>query len=338
MISISFPIHNNDSTSVEDVLNNPASMVKGAWISAGIFVLLSFISFIFQFKRHLSVDIDPSQDLKIKRRRLNLALIGMIPAYSITGFLSMFFLEISLELELVRSLYESVVLISFMYLLINLMGGHDASVRLLAGLPQDKYFNAPPCCCCFCCICPEVFIHENTFQKLRYGIIQYAIIRPITIIIALPLYYKGLYIQGDASAMDSYPYLRVFEVILLFIALYCLFILWKSTRKPLSIFQTGMKFLAIKLIVFLTAVQTVVITVIVQANAIKEDPALNSETKGELWNNWLICFETFLISFIFLKGFPISDYSQSISLETEETTKDTFLSPSDKVPLSRNNL
>jgi len=261
----------------------------------------------------------------------------MIPIYSLTAFFSMVFLQASIEFELVRSIYEAVVLGSFLILLMNLMGGQDGAVALLTGLPSDMYFNAPPLCCCCCCFCPEVFITKRTWRRMQLGIMQYSVVRPVTVLIALPLYYTGHYVEGQVDKSDGYIYINIIQLVSLFTALYFLFVLWKATRKTLLVYQTGLKFLAIKLIVFLSTIQSLIITLLEKGNVIKADSYLNVESRGYLWANWLICFEMMLTAFIFLKGYPVTDYQQTVGFELTESSNATALVSNDKLETSGSN-
>lgn len=96
-----------------------------AWNSAGVMVCGTLILSLRQVYLHLTHWYMPEVQKYVVR------ILVMAPIYSIQSWLSLRFHESRLYMDSIRDLYEAFVIASFVYYLIELLGGQEALIQIL---------------------------------------------------------------------------------------------------------------------------------------------------------------------------------------------------------------
>jgi len=328
-------IHHHTIKQVVDGAERPLVF---AWSFAGILCFLSLISFFWQLHRHLnafepyrlyapkSVMSLPARSSQTPEgwreaaendrtayayKRHAILMILMIPIFSITSYLSMWLLRIAVILEFIRAVYESIILYVFLLIMANMLGGLKKAPAVLINLPRGNYLAVPPLACCCRPCCPHIKITPGWMSTIKVLVIQYCVIKPVTIGLAIIFYFAG---GEDPEAADSPPFiiLRLIGTVSVLVCAYGLFIFYKATHNVLAEYRTGLKFATVKAIVLLAAIQGIVVQLLIRAGSVKGTDYLTPEEQGEIWNNFLLTVEMFIISFMFAAAFPISDYKRGV--------------------------
>jgi hypothetical protein len=333
---------------VKQILEGAEKPLVFAWSFAGILCFLSLLSFLWQLHRHLnafqpytlyapkSVMSMPARSSQAPEgwkeavendrtayayKRHALLMIIMIPVFSITSYLSMFLLRIAVILEFVRAIYESIILYVFLLIMANMLGGMKKAPAVMINLPRGNYLAVPPLACCFRPCCPHIKVTPKWLKIIKVLVLQYAIVKPATICLALIFFFAG---GQDPESADQprFVALRLIGTVSVLVCAYGLFIFYKATHEVLAEYKTGLKFATIKAIVLLAAIQGVVIQGLINAGKVKGTDFLTPEEQGEIWNNFLLVVEMFVISFMFAAAFPLSDYKKGVVGIAEEQVEE----------------
>ena len=142
-------------------------------------------------------------------------------------------------------------------------------------------------------------------RRCSYGVFAYAIIRPMTTIIALICQLTGTYGYGEDSKTKSYIYLALINGVALVWAMYCLVLFYQAFKRDLARTRPLRKLLMIKFIVFLLFIQDIVFNALAQRGVLKpqQDWALSSYiTISMAVQDFTICLEMLLAAVAFHFG------------------------------------
>jgi hypothetical protein len=333
---------------IKQVVDGAEKPLVFAWSFAGILCFLSLVSFFWQLHRHLnafqpyklyapkSVMSMPARESAAPEgwreavqndrtayayKRHAILMILMIPIFSVTSYLSMWILRLAVVFEFIRAIYESVILYVFLLIMANMLGGLKKAPSVMINIPRGNYLAVPPLACCCRPCCPHIRITPRWLSTIKVLVIQYCIVKPVTIALALIFYFAG---GQDPESADQprFVILRLIGVVSVLLCAYGLFIFYKATHDILAEYRTGLKFAAVKAIVLLAAIQGVVIQGLINAGRVKGTDFLTPEEQGEIWNNFLLVVEMFIISFLFAAAFPLSDYKRGVIGVPEEQVEE----------------
>jgi hypothetical protein len=221
----------------------------------------------------------------------------MVPIYAVQSWLSLRFHHARIYIDAIRDLYEAFVIASFVYYLIELLGGEEAMVSIL----RQKAQRDPSLAC---------QLGDHTFPlslvlepwqlgvefmlQCKHGVLQYVVAKAGFTILTYIFQSLGMYGEGEFLWTSPYPYLAFFMNISVMYALYCLVKLFHAVqddlRHPINWHPLG-KFLCIKGVVFFTWWQGVLIFYL-KAHGIIDD--VGTWTGDEVANgliDYCICVE-----------------------------------------------
>jgi len=173
------------------------------WIVAGFFTIVAIITSAWLINKHLLFYTDK------REQRYIIRILFMVPIYAIISMASYLFWNESTPLLLIRDGYESTVLTSFFYLMLNYLS-HDPdeqrAIFLKNGLSREHDREAlrkgeAPSKWMF----PLGFVKWKPrdgllfLQIMKWGVLQYCVIRPTTTLAAVILNYMGLYCEDSWS-------------------------------------------------------------------------------------------------------------------------------------------
>ncbi|XP_063699065.1 transmembrane protein 184C [Culicoides brevitarsis] len=264
---------------------------------SGLFVILALPISFWHISQHIVHFTKPALQKHIIR------ILWMVPIYALNAWFGLLWPAHSIYMDSVRECYEAYVIYNFMKYLLNYLNLQMDLVANLEDKPQVKHFF--PLCCLPTWEMGREFVHN-----CKHGILQYAVVRPITTSIAFICEMNDVYGEGQFKFNVAYIYILFINNISQTLAMYCLVLFYKANRQELSPMKPLPKFLCIKAVIFFSFFQGVLIEFLVYFGFIsnvfgeddfdKTDPHLLS-TKLQ---NFLICIEMFLAAVAHHYSFP----------------------------------
>lgn len=263
-----------------------------SWSSvAAVFVVLALLSSFWEITNHLIYFNKPYLQKYIVR------ILWMVPIYSLNAWVAMTIPVLGVYLDIMRECYEAFVIYSFMKYLLNYLH-YDTSLQNYIDFKPGVKHLFP---LCFLKPCPggRLFL-----IRCRHGILQYTVIRPMTTFLAVISQFIGIYGEGNYNpfAFNTYPYLLLVNNISQITAMYCLVIFYTGYKRDLQPMSPLPKFLCIKLVVFFSFFQSVVISGLIELEYFKTImdslfPELTSDIAvARKLQDFLICIEMLFAS------------------------------------------
>ncbi|OQV15313.1 Transmembrane protein 184C [Hypsibius exemplaris] len=221
------------------------------WLVGGMFAFLSFPVSLQLILLHLLNYTKPRLQLHIIR------ILWMPPIYAMDAWLSLRFPEGAIYCDTLRELYEAYTIYNFMQYLMNYLQGEFDLVAKLDAKPEAQS-NILPVRWCL----PMWKPAKRFIFNCRLGVLQYTVIRVATTITAFICELCHVYGEGNWKFTSAYAYLAIVNNVSQTWALYCLVLFYEGMKeelKPVSAFQ---KFLCVKLVVFATFWQAIVISIV----------------------------------------------------------------------------
>ncbi|KAF7362162.1 hypothetical protein MVEN_00562300 [Mycena venus] len=244
------------------------------WIVAGFFTIVATITSFWLVNKHLVWYTNKREQRYIVR------LLFMVPLYATISLASYLWWNHSTPLLLIRDAYESTVLTAFFYLLLTYLSPKPEDQRAIfhkVGLSRAADAEAvakgeKPRKWMF----PLGFIKAKPadglyfLQMMKWGVLQYCVIRPTTTLAAVVLNYIGWYCDGSFNPQFGYVYITVIVSISVSIAMYCLIQLYMPIAVYLAPQKPLLKLFAIKAVVFLTFWQSTLLSCLSLFGLIKD--------------------------------------------------------------------
>lgn len=244
-------------------------------------------------------------------------IILMVPIYAVQSWLSLRFHHARIYIDTIRDLYEAFVIASFVYYLIELLGGEEAMVRLLRQKARDDPTLASH-------ISNHAFplslvlepweLGVEFMLQCKHGVLQYVVAKAGFTILTYIFQSLGMYGEGHFLWTSPYPYLAFFMNISVMYALYSLVKLFHAVqdelRYPINWHPLG-KFLCVKGVVFFTWWQGVLIFYL-KAHGVIDD--VGSWTGDEVANgliDYCICVEMVMFAIAHSFTFTYTEYLPS---------------------------
>uniref|UniRef100_A0A2P2PLF3 Protein LAZ1 n=1 Tax=Rhizophora mucronata TaxID=61149 RepID=A0A2P2PLF3_RHIMU len=282
-----------------------------ATLVAAAFVLITLSLSFFLLFEHLSAYKNPEE------QKFLIGVILMVPCYAIESFVSLVHPSISVDIEILRDCYESFAMYCFGRYLVACLGGEERTVEFMErqGRASSKspllehghekgivkhpfpmnYFLKP------------WKLGQGFYQVVKFGIVQYMIIKALTAILAVVLEAFGVYCEGEFKWGCGYPYMAVVLNFSQSWALYCLVQFYNVTKDELAHIKPLYKFLTFKSIVFLTWWQGVAIALFYSLGLFQSSIAQSLQLKSSV-QDFIICIEMGIASFVHLYVFPAKPY------------------------------
>jgi len=269
-----------------------------AWMIAGWATILSSLISLFLVFKHTQYYTRPNQ------QRCIIRIIWMVPAYTITSWLSFFFYREMIYLDLVRDCYESIVYLNFFVLLLQYLSDEAAG--------QDKHFKARkwesiafafPMC--------WIKFHPGRahfLQLLKYSVIQYAVLRPLFTAIACVVHYFGYLCPNSFSPKYFNLWFTVILCISVNIAFYALIMLYMTIADDMQSYDPFSKFFVVKLILFYPFYQYTVIAVAANFGLIHPTKYWTQANVVNGIQSLLICVEFIVFAIMLSRVFDYREY------------------------------
>lgn len=279
-------------------------------ILAGGLALLSILFSFYEILMHLTNFTKPYLQRYIIR------ILLMVPIYSLNAWLAMLVPATGLYLDSGREVYESFVIYSFMKYLLNFL-------QYETNLQQYIHLKPGPKQIFPFCLLPRCVGGKRFLTRCKHGILQYVVVRPFTSMIAFVSQLFNFYGEGNYNPFSgyAYPVLLLINNASQILAMYCLVIFYTGYRQELRPMKPLAKFFSIKLVVFFSFFQYVVILALLEVDAIEEIfkqifPDMNDKVAvARKLQELLICFDMLIAAIGHTFAFS---YKEFVENEMEE--------------------
>ncbi|KAF9108107.1 hypothetical protein BGX29_003303 [Mortierella sp. GBA35] len=192
------------------------------WALCGVFALIASVLTFRLLYKHAKNYTKPVEQRQIMR------ILLMIPIYAIISGLSYRFYKEAVYYEVIRDCYEAFVIHSFFMLLLTYLGDDNEARRAkITGSEREKLMF--PLNCFYYNPQSDMFLHY-----MKYGILQYVVIKPIATIAAVVLQYKDIYCPTSFSFAFGRVYITIINFISVTVAMYCLVIFYMNIKAEIQ--------------------------------------------------------------------------------------------------------
>lgn len=275
-------------------------------IIAGGLALLSVTLSFFEIIKHLTNFTKPYLQRYIIR------ILLMVPIYSLNAWIAMVVPATGLYLDSLREVYESFVIYSFMKYLLNFLQ-YETDLRQYIHLKPGPKQIFP------FCLLPQCVGGKRFLTRCKHGILQYVVVRPFTSLIAFISQLFNFYGEGNYNPISgyAYPVLLLINNASQILAMYCLVIFYTGYRQELRPMKPLAKFFSIKLVVFFSFFQYVVILALLEINCIEDAfktifPEMNDKVAiARKSQELLICLDMLIAAIGHLFAFSYKEFVES---------------------------
>jgi len=274
----------------------------------GFFSLVACAFSSFSIFQHLRNYTQPVHQRHIVR------ILVIVPVYAVYSWFALLFYPYQVYFSILRDCYESYALYQFFALCVSYAGGEEALAGHMSTL--DRLRLSIPLCCA------RVQPGARLLLWTRRLVLQYVIVKPIIGVISIILEAVGVLHEGSFQPDGGFLYLLIVNNTCLTMALYALVVFYRAAKHALTPYKPVLKFVCIKIVLFLTFWQGVLISVLGAAGVIPELWGMTSAEVAVCIQNAVICVEMAGVSILHLWAFPHDIYrvsSQSEAPLTHET-------------------
>lgn len=238
-------------------------------------------------------------------QRYIIRILLMVPIYSLNAWIAMILPQAGVYLDSLREMYESFVIYSFMKYLLNFLQ-YDTNLQQYIDYKPGPEQIFP------LCLLPNCVGGRAFMIRCKHGILQYVVIRPMTTMIAFISQLFNFYGEGNYNPLSgyTYPVLLLINNASQILAMYCLVIFYTGYHQELRPMRPLAKFFSIKLVVFFSFFQSVVISGMLEIPMVEEFarnlfPDLQDKVAiGRKLQEFLICFDMFIAAIGHIFAFP----------------------------------
>ncbi|CAL1582145.1 unnamed protein product [Knipowitschia caucasica] len=272
-----------------------------AWFIAGVFVFLTIPISLWGILQHLVHYTQPELQKPIIR------ILWMVPIYSLDSWLGLRYPSLAIYVDTCRECYEAYVIYNFLIFLLNFLSHQHPNLAMILEVQQQQP-HLPPLCCC-----PPWPMGEVLLFRCKLGVLQYTVVRPVTTVIALICQLCGVYDEANFSFRNAWSYLVIINNISQLFAMYCLVLLYRALKEELTPIRPVGKFLCVKLVVFVSFWQAVLIAILVKVGVISDKRTWDWESVEAVatgLQDFIICIEMFLAAIAHHYTFSYKPYVQ----------------------------
>ncbi|CEG35300.1 Predicted seven transmembrane receptor-rhodopsin family [Plasmopara halstedii] len=268
------------------------------WTIAGIFVAVSIISSTLLIRGHLNHFTQPIVQSKI------VGILWMVPIYATDSWLSLRFKNAALYLDLMRDSYEGYVIYLFLALMIAYIskGSNEEMIAILNTLPAVQHpwpvkkWVKP------------IGMGSNFLKHCKMATMQFVVLKPLMALVAIGLQFNHMYDQGNFSTTKGYVYISLVVNLSITYAFYYLVLFYMALCSQLAPYHPVPKFLCIKIVLFLSFWQSVVLAFLSRFEIIHQLGSWSVENVTTGIQNLLICFEMSFVAIAHHRAFPYEPY------------------------------
>ncbi|XP_057806612.1 protein LAZ1 homolog 2 [Salvia miltiorrhiza] len=300
---------------------------------AGCFVFVALVLSLLLTFQHLRWYTRPSEQKWI------VSVIFIVPVYATESILSLWNAHLSLACDILRNCYEAFALYAFGSYLVACLGGElqvmefldeeakkQISKPLLEGEKSSQQQGKRFCNFFF----HPCLVGRELFSIIKFGLVQYMIMKTVCALLALVLELCGVYGDGEFKWHYGYPYITIVLNFSQMWALYCLVQFYNVTHRKLQPIKPLAKFISFKAIVFATWWQGVGIVLLCTFGALPKEGKFQSGLQ-----DFMICIEMAIAAIAHIFVFSAKPYHfipppTYGKVTTQETTSVVEIEEGDK--------
>lgn len=244
-------------------------------------------------------------------QRLTVRILAVVPLFALSCYLVLLDSPVGRVLEPIREIYEAFVIYTFYKLLVLMLGGERKIILMTVNKPRTSHPFPNSL------ILPKVNISDpQHFLTIKRCILQYVWMKPLLYLIISITTLLGVYDVNDISTRSVFVWLSIFYNLSVTISLYSLAMFWKCLYEELAPFNPWRKFMCVKLIIFASYWQGMMIGLLTWLGVFK-----NVDQIGMLVNkhgnlgiqiqNGLLCFEMIFFAWLHWNSFPYTDFTNA---------------------------
>jgi hypothetical protein len=181
-------------------------------------------------------------------------------------------------------------------------GGQTASERV-ASYPASMGVHKPP----FCCLSPWQMGVEFV-TNCKVGVVKYVVVRCLTTVLSIVLFSLGVYEEGKLALSKPFIWITAVNFISQSWALYALFLFFLCVHKDLHGMRPFSKFLCIKMIIFTSWWQALLIGILVRVGRIHHSSGHSAQEIAVFIRCTAISAEMVVAAVAFSYAFPLSEF------------------------------
>ncbi|KAK7456783.1 hypothetical protein Landi51_02059 [Colletotrichum acutatum] len=239
-------------------------------------------------------------------------ILLMVPVYSIACTLSIIFYKKQVYIGSVYEFYESLVIASFFLLLCQLLHSDLNTLRRVFNLVEPKKWLNPT----------RFFVKHvgrnkkgqtedglKWFNIIWFGVFQFCTVKFFGALTKCITEAADVYCKESKDPSHAKIWVMVIEILSLVTAMMCLLQFYHQTSKEMAQHRPLLKFLAIKLVVFLFYLQTGIFEFLTgDGGPLKPTAYISHPSWAVGIPNTLLCFEMAAVSILHLYAYPYSIY------------------------------
>lgn len=237
----------------------------------------------------------------------------MVPIYALVSFLSIVFYTHSVYYEVLRDCYEAFAIASFFSLMCAYLAEdlHDQKQYFRSVKPKPwiwpmKYFQK-------CAGGENGWLRTprsglTWFNVIWVAVFQYCFIRVAMTITAVLTQHFNRYCLESLNPAFAHVWVMVIEGIAVTITMYCIIQFYFQIRGDIAQHKPILKVLAIKLVIFLSFWQTIIISFLTSSGAIKTSKEIQSPDIKVGIPSMLLCIEMALFAVFHWWSFSYKPY------------------------------
>ncbi|CAM9251096.1 unnamed protein product [Discosporangium mesarthrocarpum] len=282
-----------------DLLRNGEEKHYVAWFSGGACVLLCFPITMREIYMHLSHWQMPHVQRYVVR------ILWMVPIYAVESWLALRFKEMSFYISTLRECYEAYVIFCFMYFLLGLLGNEEHLGEVLRSKNAAIGNHFWPLKYCL----NPWLMGQPFLSHAKLGVLQYVAIKNLAALTKVVLEMRGLYGADVFSWKQGYVYVVFLENLSQTWALYALVKFYYATKDDLAPWRPVGKFLCVKMVIFFTWWQDLMISILQSLGWIQDvSEEWTKDNIGHGLQDWLICVEMLVAAVAHQHAFTYKDF------------------------------
>ncbi|KAG8525801.1 uncharacterized protein KY384_000561 [Bacidia gigantensis] len=240
-------------------------------------------------------------------------ILFMVPVYAFVSFMSYLFYRHAVYYEVIRDCYEAFAIASFFSLLCHYIAPdlHSQKDYFRGATPRNW-------------VLPISWLQRCTggqhgffkiprsgltwFNIIWFGVFQYCFIRVFMTCVAVVTQAIGIYCLESLSPAFAHIWVMVIEGGCVTVAMYCLIQFYVQLREDLAEHKPLLKVAAIKLVIFLSFWQTILISILTGSGSIKPSATIQTPDIKIGIPSMLLCIEMAIFSVFHLWAFPWQVY------------------------------
>lgn len=258
-----------------------------------------FVSFV---SSAVSIVLQLKNYRKPMEQRLIVRILVVVPLFAVSCYCVMGAYKVGGVLEPIREMYEAFVIYMFYKLLVQMLGGERHIIQQTVGKqPTGHPFPMS-------LVLSKVHISDPLeFLMIKRLILQYVWMKPVIYVGILVTSALGVYDVDRISSHSAFVWLGIAYNVSVTLSLYNLAMFWKCLYEELRPFKPWKKFLCVKLIIFASYWQGLLVGMMNWLGAFD-----NGMEDGDLDNriqNGLLCLEMVFFAWMHWTSFPYTDYT-----------------------------